>query len=225
MYLMTPLRIVQILVILSSPAWGQEQERNRPMEVEIPIPISNPRAVLPGRTEPLTPKQKAELALRNTISPQAIANRAIVGGLDHLWRNPEEWGGNPDAYAKRFAWRMGRMAVRESVQLSTDVAFGLDPRYDRCNCSGFLSRTGHAWRRVVVSRTDAGGEMFAVSTFAGAYVTPFITDPWYPPSINNWNHKWESGTTALALRGVTNMLREFWPDIRRKTRIPVIKVE
>lgn len=224
---MTGLRIASAVVFSCSIAAAQapEQSRNRPDVVELPIPISSPRALQPGTVEPLTPKQKLERAAKNMVSARAIASRALTAGWSHWMRDPEEWGGNPDGYAKRFAGRVGRMAVRESIQLSTDVTFGLEPRYDRCNCTGVLARTVHAWRRVVVARTDRGGETFGVSTFAGAYVTPFITDPWYPPSQNNWSHKWTSGTTFLALRGATNMLREFWPDVRRKVRIPMIKAD
>jgi hypothetical protein len=194
-------------------------------EINLPIPISSPRAIQPGTIEPLTPKQKLNRAIKNTISPMGIANRFVTTWWDQLMRDPEEWGGNMDAFGKRFASRMGRLAVRQAVQLSTDVAFGLEPRYDRCDCSGFWPRTGHAWRRIVVARRDNGGEMVAVSTFAGAYIPPLITDHWYPPSKNTWEHKWQSGTSFLAVRGVTNMIREFWPEIAAKTRLRRFKVD
>jgi hypothetical protein len=214
------LTLVAVLLTTSGAvAQQQEQQRHRSDEFELPIPISSPRALQPGTIEPLTPKQKLNRAIGNTISPRAIANRMVGVGWDHLWRDPEEWGGNPDALGKRFASRMGRLAVRQAVQLSTDVAFGLDPRYDRCDCAGVWSRTAHAWRRVFIARRDNGGEMLAVSTFAGAYIPPLITDQWNPPSKNTWEHKWQSGTSFLAIRGATNMVREFWPEIARKLRI------
>jgi hypothetical protein len=78
---------------------------------------------------------------------------------------------------------------------------------------------------VVVARRDDGTETFSISNFAGAYVPPLITDQWYPASKNTWGHKWQSGSEFLALRGVTNMLREFWPDISRKLRISRFKAD
>jgi hypothetical protein len=42
-----------------------------------------------------------------------------------------------------------------------------------------------------------------------------ITDQWYPARLNTWQHKLESGTWFLGWRGVNNMVKEFWPDIRR----------
>lgn len=120
-----------------------------------------------------------------------------------------------DAFSMRFGSRMGRLAIRNSIRLGTDVAFGIDPRYDRCLCSGFKARTGHAWKRILVSRTDSGGQIFAVSNVAGAYVTPMIAYQWYPDRLNTWERKLQSGSVNLAWRGVTNMIREFWPEMKR----------
>jgi hypothetical protein len=182
----------------------------------IPLPIIDSRAIAPTQREPLTSAEKAKLALRNTFGPRALGNRIVAAGFDQLRGHPEEWGGGMEGYGMRFGSRMGRLAIRNSIRLTTDVAFGLEPRYDRCDCTGFLKRTGHALKRVVVARTDAGGEAFHVTNFAGAYVTPMITYPaWYPDRLNTWNRKVESGTFHLGWRGVTNMIREFWPEMRR----------
>jgi hypothetical protein len=200
--------------------WAQGQQvRPTKEELEIPLPITSPRALDPTDIVPLSPGDKARRAVRNTIGLPSLANRAFVTGYNHWLDDPEEWSGNLDGFGQRFASRMGRLAVRQSVQLTTDIAFGIDPRFDRCDCKGFWSRTGHAWKRVVVSRRDYGGEIVAVSNFAGAFIPPMITDQWQPPSKNDWPHKWQSGTQFLAFRGLTNMLREFWPEISRKVRI------
>jgi len=220
---MTGLKLVIAACITCGMAASQEL-RPAKEEMELPIPISSPRTLQPGTVEPLTAKDKASRALRNTFSPRAIANRALISGWGQLWDSPEEWGGDIEGYGQRFGSRMGRLAVRQAVQLSADVAFGTDPRFDRCECSTFWSRTGHAWKRVLVARKDYGGEMINVSSLAGAYVPPMITDHWYPDRYNTWNHKLSSGTQFLAMRGATNMLREFWPDIARKLRLGRFKV-
>lgn len=224
---MTRLRLVIAVCATCGVAAAQDQLRpTKPAkdEVDLPIPITSPRAVLPGTIEPLSAKQKVERALRNTFSPRALVNRALVSGWGHLWDSPEEWGGDIEGYGQRFGSRMGRLAVRQAVQLSTDVAFGIDPRFDRCECNTFWQRTGHAWKRVVVARKDNGGQMFNVSTIAGAYIPPMLTDQWYPDRYNTWNHKFSSGSQFLLMRGATNMLREFWPDISRKLRLNRFKM-
>jgi hypothetical protein len=190
-------------------------------ELELPIPISSPRALLPGTIEPLTAQQKAARALKNSLGWKALANRALLAGIVHCQDQPEEWPGDIEGYGMRFGHRMARLAVREAIQLGADVTFKTDPRYDRCDCSGFLARTGHAWKRVLVARKDNGGETISISRLAGAYVTPIITDQWYPDRLNTWSHKLESGSMFLMWRGVTNMIREFWPEVSRK--VPMAK--
>jgi hypothetical protein len=216
------MKLIAIAALACSAIHAQERGRTRD-ELELPIPITSPRAVEPGTVAPLTPEQKIHRAIRNTISPKAIVNRALITGYNHWLDDPEEWSGNLDGYGQRLAARMGRLAVRQGVQLSTDLALGIDPRYDRCDCTGVKARTKHAWKRVLISRRDDGSDIFAVSNFAGAYIPPMLTDPWYPASKNTWGHKLTSGTEFLALRGVTNMLREFWPDISRKLRLSRFK--
>jgi hypothetical protein len=199
--------VIWLSVIAVASASAQERD-------VLPLPLSSPRAVA-GTIIPYTPEEKVRLALKNTFGSRAIANRALLSGLNHWMDHPEEWENSIDGYGHRFASRMGRLVVRNAVQLSADLAFKTDPRYDRCDCAGFMARTGHAWRRVLVARRDNGGEMISVARLAGAYVTPMITDQWYPARLNTWDHKLMSGTSFLAWRGVNNMIKEFWPEVKR----------
>jgi hypothetical protein len=116
---------------------------------------------------------------------------------------------------------MGRLAVRQWIQLGADVAFKTDPRYDRCNCSGFVARSGHAWKRVLVGLKDDGSDTVSMSRILGAYVPPIVTYGWYPDRLNTWSNKMQAGSEFLMWRGATNMLREFWPEISR--RVPILK--
>ena len=199
---------ISVSLIAAAAAWAQQQPD------VLPLPMASSRAVA-GTVDPLTPKEKARLALKNTFGPRALVNRALLAGLNQWTDHPEEWENNITGYGKRYASRWGRLAIRNAIQLSTDVTFKTDPRYDRCDCAGFRARAGHALKRVLVARRDDGGEMINVSRLAGAYVTPMITDQWYPARLNTWGHKLESGTWFLGWRGANNMLKEFWPDIKR----------
>jgi hypothetical protein len=216
-----------VFLALVGVAWSQQSDSNQQLPPEkqkpatrepdtLPLPLGSPRAIQPGTIDPLTPGEKARLALKDTFGIRALANRALLAGLNHWMNHPEEWGGNMDAYGKRFASRWGRMTVRNAIELGSDLAFKTDPRYDRCDCIGFGARTGHAWKRVFVARRDDGSDFINVSRLAGAYMTPILTDQWYPARLNTWSHKLQSGTEFLGWRGVNNMVKEFWPEIKRK---------
>lgn len=199
-------RLLTILFLAVAPAFPQALP-----DILLPEPTA-------GKIDPLTSKEKALITLRSTFGPRGLINRGIIAGYDHLRDYPEEWPQGMEGWSMRYGSRMGRLAIRNSLQLGVDVAMKTDPRYDRCACSGFGARTAHAWRRVLVARKDHGGETIGLSRLVGAYVSPAITDQWYPDRLNTTSHKLQSGTWFLGWRGATNMLREFWPDI--KSRMP-----
>ena len=180
------------------------------------LPVPAPRAVEPGTIEPLTAGEKARLELKNTFSPLRVGNRFLMAGIDQWTDHPEEWPQGMEGYGRRVAFRWGRMAVRNSIQLSTDIAFQTDPRYDRCVCDGFRARTVHALKRVLIARRDYGGEMLSVSQLAGAYLTPVITDQWLPDRLNTTSHKLAGGSMYLVWSGAGNVFKEFWPDIKAR---------
>jgi hypothetical protein len=180
----------------------------------LPLPLENPRRIdLKKNPDVLTPGAKAWMAVTNTFGPQGLAERLMVSGIDQLRGEPYEWGGGTQGFAMRFGTRMSHLAIRNSVRLGVDVAFHIDPRYDRCLCSGFKSRSTHALRRVLMSRTDSGGEIPAIDNFAGAYVAPVIYFNWYPDRLNTTNQRLVGGTLHLGWQAVGNMIREFWPEM------------
>ena len=194
-------------------AFGQEKPD------VLPLPLVSPTALQPGTLpSPETAEEKFARAFRHTFSPRSLANRAALAGVDQFFDSPEEWPQGMEGYGMRFGSRMGRMAVRNFIVAGSDVALGLDQRYDRCTCTGTKSRSGHAIRRVFVARTDHGGEAFNVSRMLGAYGTPMLTDQWNPDRLNTWGHHFTSGTSYLGWEVGQNLLREFWPEIRQ--RIP-----
>jgi len=210
-----------LIVAVSGACFGQTAERNRrgDDEFEIPLPIVSPRAVPPAFV-PLTSKEKAALAFRNTFYPRAVANRMIWASFDHLLDDPSEWSDSGEGYGIRIGHRMGSLAVRQAIELGGNTLLRTDPRYDVCECTSFWGRTRHAWRRVVSTRKDSGGETVAIARLAGDLGTPWVTHMWMPDRYDTTGSKLESGLFRFGLRGATNMLREFWPDIARKSRIP-----
>jgi len=202
--------VVPVSLVIGFSAVAQETEK-------LPLPIASRRAVQPGTIEPLSPRGKLWLAVKSTFGPADIGNRLLLAGIDQWADYPEEWPQGMEGYGRRFGLRFGRSAIRHGLVAATDIALKTDSRYDLCDCVGFRARTWHAWRRVLVTRRDNGGEMLSMSRLVGAYVTPAITDQWLPDRLNTTGHKLAGGSTYLAWAGVGNMVKEFWPDI--KTRV------
>jgi hypothetical protein len=190
---------------------------SQPAEEVLPLPLENPRRIdLKNSPAVLNPEAKARIALSNTFGLQSLGDRLLVSGIDQLRGEPYEWGGGARGFAMRFGTRWSHLAIRNSIRLGVDVALQIDPRYDQCLCSGFKARSAHALRRVLIARTDAGGEIFAFDNFSAAYVTPVIYYNWYPDRLNTRNQRLLGGSLLLGWTAVGNIIREFWPEVSRR---------
>ncbi len=76
----------------------------------------------------------------------------------------------------------------------------------------------YAVNHTFVSRTDSGGTIFAISSFAGIYGAAFSTNASYPGRQADAAHALERGTTAMGARDGGNLFREFGPDILKRLR-------
>jgi hypothetical protein len=206
-----------------SPAGAQSIAPAERRWYHIPLPMIGTSSLPPHTAanpiQPLTPQGKLDYAVRRTLGPMALANRGVMAGLNQWQNKPEEWGQGWDAYARRYGYRMTRLAARNSIILGLDLVMRTDQRFDRCDCQGFWPRTAHAFRRVVVARTDFGGETVNAARIAGAYVPAAIAYRLYPERYHTATRVLYSGSIYLAWRGVANMVREFWPEIHRVIRI------
>jgi hypothetical protein len=86
----------------------------------------------------------------------------------------------------------------------------------RSGSSGFGSRTAHALRGTILTRTDSGGETLSVWRLGSAYGAAFITNQWYPDRLNTVRHGLIGGSTRLGFDLAKNVIAEFWPDLKRK---------
>jgi len=180
---------------------------------------SNPFArVNPPR--PLTVGGKLRFYLKATYGPRPLLTMAASAGLNQ-WRDfPTEWGQGMEGYGRRFASRVGQRTVNNSIRFGVGAALREDPRYFPSERKGFLPRMGHALAYTFVARTDSGGRTFAVSRFAGAFGSAFISNTWHPAGVDDTNHALGRAGIALAVDAGMNVVREFWPDVKRVFRRP-----
>ena len=78
-----------------------------------------------------------------------------------------------------------------------------------------LQRTGYAVSRLAITRTDAGHNTFNFSEIAGAGAAAAISNSYYPAASNVWVKTYQRWGKQLALGGVFNIFKVFWPDINK----------
>ena len=80
---------------------------------------------------------------------------------------------------------------------------------------GFFRRAGYAVTRVVVTKNDAGGSEFNISEIGGNALEAGVSNLYYPPEERGVVKTTENWATQTVVTGAANVLKEFWPDIRR----------
>jgi hypothetical protein len=90
-----------------------------------------------------------------------------------------------------------------------------DPRYFRRGTGSVASRAAYALTRVIVTHKDSEGSRFTYSEWLGNASPVALSNSYYPDS----RKLAENGSKLLMQVGadaVSQVIKEFWPDIRRK---------
>jgi hypothetical protein len=167
---------------------------------------------------PLTSGDKFKVVGRSLIDPSEFVLIGFVAGLGQASNSDPRYGQGAQGYGKRYATAYADNAI-ENFMASAALPSLLhqDPRYYQLGHGGFLKRTGHAIGRVLLTRSDSGQRQFNYSEVFGAGMAAAISTYSYHPEserdvgtvISVWGTQigWDVGTY---------MIKEFWPDLRRK---------
>lgn len=166
---------------------------------------------------PLRTGQKFRLATAQVTDYFAFPFNAGLAAIGQAENSPESWGQGWGAYGKRFGASFADNSI--GTYMTTAIFPSMlkeDPRYYRMAEGKVSRRMWYGIERLFVTRTDAGGERFNISETAGNAMAA---------GLSNFYHAREDRTvgrnvTTLGMLimwdGLSNELKEFWPDIRRK---------
>jgi hypothetical protein len=167
---------------------------------------------------PLTSGQKFKVVGRSLIDPSEFVLIGFVAGLGQASNSDPSYGQGAEGYGKRYATAYADNAI-ENFMASAVLPSLLhqDPRYYQLGHGGFLKRAGHAISRVVLTRSDSGQQQFNYSEVFGAGMAAAISTYSYHPSQDkNFGTVASVWGTQIGWDIGTYMLKEFWPDLRRR---------
>src|SRR5437867_9070434 len=173
----------------------------------------------PSAYEPLSAHQKFNLFLQRTYSPYTFASAAAEATWAQMWAQWPEYGGGMEGWGKRFGATLADTESRRFIQtflLST--VLHQDPRYFHSQKKGFFPRGWYAATRVLVTRDDDGDETFNTSEFLGALFTSSLQNAYYPRHERRLGDTMNRFAGALGSDATSDVLRAFWPVIRRICR-------
>ena len=165
---------------------------------------------------PLSVKDKFVLATQDSFDYSAFIVAGMVAGYSMATVQYPEFHQGAAGYG-RYYWHsfadqtVGNYFTEAIVPTLTHE----DPRYYTLGHGGFVRRTGYALSRLVVTKTDSGGKSFNYSEIVGNGAGAALSNAYYPQverTAGNTMSKW---ATQVGIDGIANILKEFWPDIRR----------
>ncbi|HUI58198.1 MAG TPA: hypothetical protein VLY04_24655 [Bryobacteraceae bacterium] len=213
-------RVVLLNFVFMAGVWAQDQP-DPPVQ-----PLEDKRifGVLPNNrtTEisipfhPITAKQKFAIAAKDSFDWPVIPTAGAFAGLYQLENQNPSFGQGVKGYAQRFATAYGdQMIGNMMTEGLVPAVLHEDPRYFRLGEGSKLGRTWYALTRIVVSRVDSGHNSFNVSEWGGNAMAVAISNAYYPDT-RNVSDNVQRLAIACATDAFSNVLKEFWPDVKRR---------
>jgi hypothetical protein len=166
--------------------------------------------------KPITTKQKFTIARKDTLDYPSYALAGVFSGISQLDNSNASFGQGLKGFARRYG---SAVADQDIGNFMTEAIYPSllheDPRYFRKVHGSFASRLGYAATRVLVTRTDAGNWRFNSSEFLGNATVASIGNLYYPDA-RSLNGTLQRMGTQIGTDAISGVLKEFWPDIKRK---------
>jgi hypothetical protein len=190
----------------------------RPLERKaVPLPHYKPGLKLCT----LKLKDKFALFVQDSLDPVTFLGAGFDAGIDQAENSDPSYGQGAQGYGRRFGAEIaGQVSSRFLKDFAYPAIFSEDPRYYRLGHGPTGRRLFHAVEHVVVAQRDDTKRMFNFSEWLGTASTVALSNTYHPDYQRGFAPAAERvGYNILQDMGF-DVLREFWPEVSRKFKLP-----
>ena len=167
--------------------------------------------------KPIRPGEKFKLAAQDSFDPFTWVIVGFYAGVAQWGNNYRQFGQGAQGYGKRYGAAFADGTISNYMtEAIMPCVLRQDPRYFRMAVGNPWRRTGYALTRVLVTRTNSGRATFNSSEVAGTMIAAGIANLYYPSDNRSAGQTMDKFAVNLLSDAGFNVLREFWPDMRRK---------
>jgi hypothetical protein len=177
--------------------------------------MPNYRAVSAGAIPPPpTFKQSFKIASQNSFDYSSFVFVGITSALAE-WTDAHPKLGEGFAGYGQYYWRglLDKTDGNYLVICALPTIFHQDERYYAKGEGGFWKRGIYAASRVLITPTYHGHNSFNASELIGRGMAQGISAAYYPSADRTIGSLGEKYAYAIGRDALTNVFREFWPDI------------
>jgi hypothetical protein len=168
---------------------------------------------------PLSVRCKLNLFLQQTHSPYTFVSAGFQATWAQAMGQWPHYGGGMQGWAKRFGATLADTESRRFIQTyALSTILHQDPRYFSSGKRTLIARVWYSTTRVVVTKSDNGNSAFNTSEFLGALLSSALQNAYYPRDDQTFGDTMNRFGGALSSDAITDLLREFAPDMKRLFR-------
>lgn len=166
---------------------------------------------------PLSTSQKFRIATASVFDWGSYGFNGTLAAIDQAKNEPKSWGQGWGAYGKRYGASFADNSIGTYMTVAVFPALlHEDPRYYQMGRGRFVRRLYHGINRLFVVRTNSGHDRFNFSESIGNAAAAAISNIYHPPEDRTAARNATTLAFLILYDGLSNELKEFWPDIRRK---------
>jgi hypothetical protein len=193
----------------------------RPLERKSVHPPHPPHYKRGAKLCTLSLTGKFRLFVEDSIDPVTFLTTGFNAGLNQAQDLDHSYGQGAEGYGRRFG---GEYADQASSRFFKDFAypwiFSEDPRYYRLAHGSGARRLFHAMEHTIVAHRDDGTRMFNFNEWLGTASAVALSNTYHPDNRRGFAPAAESVSFSILQDMGSDVLREFWPEISRKFKLP-----
>ena len=169
----------------------------------------------------LEPSEKLRLFAEDTTDPVSLLGVAFNAALDQAQGIDPTFGQGAGGFGKRLAAHFEtQTSSRFFSVFAYPTIFSEDPRYYRLGTGPVPRRVLHALGHAVVAHRDDGRYIFNFSEVLGTATGAALNYAYHPGSRRGAHVVAEDAAFSILSDAGFDLLREFWPELARKLRMP-----
>jgi hypothetical protein len=166
---------------------------------------------------PQSIKEKFITASQDSFDYSSIVLPALLAGFNQARNQTPEFRQGGIGYG-RYLWHSTLDQTSENyfVEFIVPAIAHEDTRYYTLGHGGFSKRVGYSISRIVITRNDAGKEVFNSGEVLGAGMAAALSNAYYPQPERTFSNTAQQWGTSVGIDAFTFVFKEFWPDINHK---------
>jgi hypothetical protein len=166
-------------------------------------------------------KDKFLLFVGDVTDPITVVNAAFNAGLGQAQNSDPSFGQGATGYGRRFGVNMIDQAQAGFFKdFAYPTIFFEDPRYYRLGQGSTQRRLLHALAHAVVAHHEDGSPMPNYSEWLGTASAVSLSNAYHPDNRRGFGPSAEKVVIAVTQDAGFDVLREFWPEIAHKFKLP-----